>query len=888
MAESWPHAAIYLSATAASYWKWGEDQELSWSDGPTIAFMPELNAVLRRLATNGLPPFGSVLLLMAACRENWSEPPSRRRLLTELLNSLGRNDSTNLLTTVCDGLDKVNALPADLRNTPSAKAELAAFVFDNAAGRLSPDVSREVVDSLASFGGGLVTPSQNATLSYWLSRELAALRPGLARIDELALRTRATTGLDALPEPAPIEPPPLTGRAWLGWLEQQEEFAGLARLAKRMLAAIHLPRRLHDPDELPLGGITDIAPRGPLDRLLISELAHDDLTLAVRVAMNEALYLRRESPPRTPPRDRHILLDSGLRLWGLPRLFATAVGLAMSAHDDPHLEVQTHRAAGATLEPVKLNTVDGLRSHLAALDHRLHPGESLTSLAELLHGSEGGDAVIVTSDDTLADPAFQRALERSALGAVYIASVSRDGRFELQQYSRAGRKRLSAAQLSLEEILKEPPRAKPALPLRDASKAPLPAIFRASPFPLLLSAPVRPENSWYVHELGLLTLTVDGRLLRWNIPTQGAEQLATGLPPGRIFGATSPTKENSRICLVIGQLSVQGLFAVWVGPNKTVSEPVRLLKGAGNVRAVLVDKLIAYAAFSDRVARVDLLSHGLSEGEINIPPSQILAGSLYVRLRNNTNAPTWFRGVVPVCKRDLIRMFDVRGVEGPVGITPQGDVYYTGKDETKNVNHGLPLPVRCAAVSRDGLRFVLQHGAESVLVHTLSGASQKCGNVAAGLEPHLHLFAKPRPVRHRFLGIAIDPDGDLALISRRNTAWSLDMPSITFPAQATSKVLLHDKSFEEWKHESVAGFSLRRADFADGSVAVLDSRGLLHLQSSDKSVPECTIVLREGTTAGWCSDGRIWGPSYYIGARPATPAATISKEVIGPFVERLR
>ena len=39
---------------------------------------------------------------------------------------------------------------------------------------------------------------------------------------------------------------------------------------------------------------------GDFDRLLVSELAHDDLTLSVRIALNEALYLRREAPARDP------------------------------------------------------------------------------------------------------------------------------------------------------------------------------------------------------------------------------------------------------------------------------------------------------------------------------------------------------------------------------------------------------------------------------------------------------------------------------------------------------------------------------------------------------------------------------------------------------------
>jgi len=42
------------------------------------------------------------------------------------------------------------------------------------------------------------------------------------------------------------------------------------------MAAVRLPRRLAQREELAVGGISDITNRGPLDRLLLSELAHDD------------------------------------------------------------------------------------------------------------------------------------------------------------------------------------------------------------------------------------------------------------------------------------------------------------------------------------------------------------------------------------------------------------------------------------------------------------------------------------------------------------------------------------------------------------------------------------------------------------------------------------
>ena len=100
------------------------------------------------------------------------------------------------------------------------------------------------------------------------------------------------------------------------------------RAARELLAALRLPRPLVVREDLPIGGVADLTNRGDLDRLLLSELAHDDLTLATRVALNEALYMRREPPLGEPPRTLWLLLDSGVRLWGWPRVFATAAALA--------------------------------------------------------------------------------------------------------------------------------------------------------------------------------------------------------------------------------------------------------------------------------------------------------------------------------------------------------------------------------------------------------------------------------------------------------------------------------------------------------------------------------------------------------------------------------
>ncbi|HEX6428480.1 MAG TPA: hypothetical protein VF008_12375 [Niastella sp.] len=58
--------------------------------------------------------------------------------------------------------------------------------------------------------------------------------------------------------------------------------------------------------------------------------------------------------------------------------------------------------------------------------------------------------------------------------------------------------------------------------------------------------------------------------------------------------------------------------------------------------------------------------------------------------------------------------------------------------------------------------------------------------------------------------------------------------------------------------------------WADGSEVLADSRGFLHLKSSDKKIPEITIVMIMGKpTACWAADGRVCGPSYFTGVDTA-------------------
>ena len=201
---------------------------------------------------------------------------------------------------------------------------------------------------------------------------MAHLLAGLDRLDEETLQFCQATGLDELVQPAEIDAENWSSTRPPGsLLLDDQEFGGIARVARAPMAVVHLPRLLWEPEELPMGGFSDIENRGSLDRLLLSELAHDDLTLAVRVAcLNECFYLRRETPPKTPSLARSILIDVGIRMWGVPRVFATSAALALLATTDHHAVATVYRA-GTRIQEADLTTRHGLTEHSGCSSPRM-------------------------------------------------------------------------------------------------------------------------------------------------------------------------------------------------------------------------------------------------------------------------------------------------------------------------------------------------------------------------------------------------------------------------------------------------------------------------------------------------------------------------------------
>src|SRR5262245_31543179 len=615
-----PHARQYLAPAADSF---GESRDfgcvVAWRQGgDTIAFSGEIVEVLRRLAPHGFPHFDAVVLFLAACRapgKIGEAEIDRYNILPALKYADKKNWRYRGLLLA---LEAISAISWSVRSRLEGKIEMAAMLFETGYVVESPEQSASLVQALEEglpqevYDDGLLPRDTDG-----LAR-LASLAAGAHRIAPDRVPLRQQTGLEQLPEPQAVDAPPAESlRALLAQLENDEELGGLARLARNLMAVLTLPRGMTETEDLPLGGVSDITNRGSFDRLLVSELAHDELTFTVRVALSEALYLRREAPPNVPPQRRLIMVDCGLRMWGLPRVFATAAALALAVPRTRQSETVVYRARGAHLDLVNLGSREGLIAHLAALESEAHPGAALGVFRRLaLEGAGHDEAVLITGHDVLADRAFQKILSEMELPLLYIVGVGRGGELRLMRRGAQGTRVLREIHCRLEEILPSQPHVTP-LVNRDCDPS-LPAILRMEQFPLRMPHPIDPARVWSDGESGALSLTMDGRLMHWYDRGVGARQLSDTIPRGALHWHDHRRTVQAVMSAVVGRLPQRELYLLQISLEAKTCRTIPLVLGHFNPRHVAAHAGALFVIYGDRV-EIFSLADGEALGSQTLP-----------------------------------------------------------------------------------------------------------------------------------------------------------------------------------------------------------------------------------------------------------------------------
>lgn len=899
------------SAPVASPWLWQDQgQIVAWRSGELIAFREEIRLATAEMVDEGLPRFGAIVWLLAACRDDAMVGINAAMASIHSAYLSQAKASAVLLDDIPRRLEIVHQAWRQLKFKHNAKARLLASIIAPIPRWQRIAISRAELNQRFADAGKVWRGRVVGTNDSWASlrSDLLQVYFALSGASVDGLVSRFETGLDDALEPTVLEaelPPALSLRDSLREWQDDSEIGGVARIAQMLLASIHLPRAVSDPDQLPDGGLCDIVNRGPLDRLLLSELAHDDATLAVRIAMNEALYLRREAPPSPPPRKRQILIDTGLRLWGVPRIYATAVAMAVMASEEKRYETGAYQTSHGKPVEVDLKTRAGVISALACLDGRIDP---LPPLAELrAQGDENEantkatrpdatDTILVTSEETLNDPAFLTRLTPFLSPPLIIAAVDRLGRLRIESHGRAGTRLLHQCTLDLAALLAPRPKTKTGAKPKLNSPLELPAIFRTTHFPLLLSTGNRPPIAWEVEEGKQLSLAKDGRLLLWIDAEHGGGQIAEGIHPNALLlHRTYGVKHFA----VLGDVT-RGTGTAITFDRQTHQVHVATLdwSGAQGAAQLAMQNNVLIA-----IGLVNALVLSLSDGEIlaskPIRPGarrlggrfvwgdyRVFAGSKEDDLPPSQTAGIWGASWndgkldwhrvprLPDSRAIVQKVLDV-GERGPAMVLDNHTVEYAGDKSIYDYRVQGAKIGSVLTVAPDGERFacfVSQH--QFLVVDAVNrNVAWRYGQLATvfqNVDPRWNLVnatGAKHDLRRNLRGIGADSLGRIALLSRNHVWFAIEVVQGKLMLRPTKNAIAGFREFEDWPGDEAEAerYRLKVARWSNGASATLDARGLLHLKRGDAKLPECTLALCEREMAAWTSDGEWFGGDYFTG-----------------------
>jgi hypothetical protein len=673
-----------------------------------------------------------------------------------------------------------------------------------------------------------------------------------------------------------------------------------------------------------MGGVSDITNRGDYDKLLLSELANDDDVLTTRLALNEALYLRRETPPSNPAQTRLVLIDCGLRMWGLPRFYATGVALSLAAQRSYSGETVLLRAEGESVSRVDVTSIEGLTGHLAVLRPEAHAGLALEALAQTAK-EQLAETVLITCDDAWRDPEFRRHLRALSIEELFVFTVSRTGALRAFRHTLAGEKPIREATLSLESLLAPPPAAeapRPApLPLRDKHDPnELPLFLRTNPPPLLIPHHTNWKNAWYDDELGLFCISPYRQLTFWPQPNTGPLQYQPDLPARRLYWA-GRAGEPSRVHFVVGD---EGTNRFWLSAEGRSDGPTYFkdaeelhgiehkVTGVAHHRDVLFligkRQVTEYAIASARKVASWTLPRGYKwtgHGRFFRRGWELHA------LASGSTMQALFAQPVqpPLLKTGLanVRWTAVDSPLGPVAIEVGGRFFTTHDNSWHVLDVDLVGPIRILAVARQHPRILVGEtlagngGAKTFLLNVQrDGVSttvlspvvdpRKCVEFGSDATQYGHIS-----LRRNVVDAAVLSNSDMLLYlgAKRGQILQLadnlnlrPMVGSQLDAGRLDEFSKSRRRFEPVTDGWNRGFSLSVASWKDGSRIYLDGRGLMHLVSGAPTLPQVTIVLSD-LSAGWCSDGRVWGHPYFSGELAKTPPREIWDQVIRPLLRRI-
>ncbi|MEO0897677.1 MAG: hypothetical protein AAFY71_14830 [Bacteroidota bacterium] len=441
----------YIQQHEGYFWKWASDGEvLEIPNGNTIAYKSQVADILENLAEQGLPRFGSLLLVMTAMN------PNAKSSLEQIYNILvaHKPDYTDpLITEAMKLLYWVREIP-DAYKIGHKKIYLLRDLFKEGHDRLSLQHSRKTKEMFRATAYHLSVNSRLDALRICLEKDLRVLGIISKRYNSADDIISNQLSIPEIDEEVELEEAPLNETGDLiEELINHPKTQRIGSLVKFLWSGLALPFYMKAPSDQSMGGVSDLTNKGKLSQLLISEYANEDIIFLSRLANHEALYLNREAPPSSQNQKRTILIDISIKNWGIPKTMAFACMLALTRHPKTKLAYSVF-VIGEGFEAVEVDSLDTILEAIQHVDVTLTPAQGISQYFLSHPPKANEEVVLLTERTTILHPDMHRLLADRNTPLSYWMLLDEEGGMDVFRKLYNGKRHLQRMELPLEELWK--------------------------------------------------------------------------------------------------------------------------------------------------------------------------------------------------------------------------------------------------------------------------------------------------------------------------------------------------------------------------------------------------------------------------------------------------
>lgn len=488
------------------FWQWEEQHSVISIPGEsTIAYTDYVAEVIKVLAHQGLPPFGSLLLAIVAT--NPRALPSLeeiQRIITDQLQI----DDTPVIAEAMSFLHTLHGLPEAYKSGPK---RLLVFqtIFADCHYKMAITKSRMQLGVIMQRNFPKRTDAKAAFHKTHFSQDFRVVGLLNKRFPTPLSIINKIAGLPEIDEELILEessqkPPEVL----VDELIDNAKTFHVGSLVKRIWSGLNIPVHSSLPSQQPLGGFSDLSNKGDFDKLLLSEFANDDLLFLTRLANNEALYIQREVPPESNRLERVILIDVSLKNWGTPKTIAFATMLAIAKHPKTTIRCKAY-VIGNDFHAVSADSVHGIIEGLQIVEGGLHPARGLDAFFKHHPSSAHREVFFITEPSTLKQGGMLKAMQDYQPLIHYLIYTDAEGNIDVYKKQQNSKKHLQHLLLPLQTLWKKPSSKTP------TPKAPADSRDLIRPdFPLLVKSPANVKFFLSTPDGELFVVTSDRYLLR--------------------------------------------------------------------------------------------------------------------------------------------------------------------------------------------------------------------------------------------------------------------------------------------------------------------------------------------------------------------------------------